>query len=334
MTFDADSDWIRVAYLTLAPLLGTFLASVLFAVALLASGQSSTITGTLAGQVVMEGFMRWRIAPWKRRLVTRLLAIVPAVLFIALRGAESVTGLLVLSQVVLAMQLPLAMFPLMHLTSSKKIMGRFANGPVLLACGWTAVLLITALDLYGLPEALNAAWRVRERLTFPPTPEVPTRTPGDRAAPTLDKVSESFPRQQRPEPVEVLLVGRLADGTQLRGQLGRLEFLNPIQVRTAAAGRERNRERKQRRDDVVDHDFATGLNLAEDALVGVVRPVRPVHHEHPPPARLELEPLERVREPLRPPPTSRAIPPARRRRTPPAGPPRSSARCEGPRSRC
>ena len=84
----------------------------LFAVALLASGQSSTITGTLAGQVVMEGFMRWRMRPWVRRLMTRSLAIIPAILIIGLRGEGSVTDLLVLSQVVLAMQLPLAMFPL------------------------------------------------------------------------------------------------------------------------------------------------------------------------------------------------------------------------------
>src|SRR5215469_3580273 len=88
--FSADSDWIRVAYLTLAPLLGTAAASTLFAVALLASGQSSTITGTLAGQVVMEGFMHWRIQPWVRRLITRALAILPAVLIIGLRGDNSV----------------------------------------------------------------------------------------------------------------------------------------------------------------------------------------------------------------------------------------------------
>ncbi len=99
--FSADSDWIRVAYLTLAPLLGTAAASTLFAVALLASGQSSTITGTLAGQVVMEGFMHWRIKPWVRRLITRALAILPAVFIIGLRGDSSVTDLLTLSQVVL-----------------------------------------------------------------------------------------------------------------------------------------------------------------------------------------------------------------------------------------
>ena len=84
--FNDNSDWIRDAYLTLAPLLGTVAASTLFAVALLASGQSSTITGTLAGQVVMEGFMHWRLSPWIRRLITRTLAILPAVFVIGLRG--------------------------------------------------------------------------------------------------------------------------------------------------------------------------------------------------------------------------------------------------------
>ncbi len=158
--FGADSDWIRVAYLTLAPLLGTTAASTLFAVALLASGQSSTITGTLAGQVVMEGFMRWRIQPWLRRLITRSLAILPAILIIGLRGDSSVTDLLTLSQVVLALQLPFAMFPLLHFTSSRKRMGRWKNGRFLLVAGWTSAILIAALDLYGLPEALHAAWQV------------------------------------------------------------------------------------------------------------------------------------------------------------------------------
>jgi manganese transport protein len=161
VAFGADTDWIRDAYLTLAPLLGTALASTLFAVALLASGQSSTITGTLAGQVVMEGFMHWRIRPWVRRLITRSLAILPAALIIGLRGEEnSVTELLILSQVVLAMQLPLAMFPLMHFTSSKKYMGKYANGWFLLIAGWGTCLLITALDLYGLPDSLRDAWTV------------------------------------------------------------------------------------------------------------------------------------------------------------------------------
>src|ERR1700756_2941139 len=130
--FSADSDWIRVAYLTLAPLLGTAAASTLFAVALLAAGQSSTITGTLAGQVVMEGFMHWRIRPWVRRLITRTLAISPAVLVIGIRGDASVNDLLMLSQVVLALQLPFAMFPLLHFTSSRAKMGAWKSGMFLM----------------------------------------------------------------------------------------------------------------------------------------------------------------------------------------------------------
>ena len=158
--FTNSSDWIRVAYLTLSPLLGTAAASTLFAVALLASGQSSTITGTLAGQVVMEGFMRWRIQPWVRRLITRLLAILPALFVIGLRGEGSVTDLLTLSQVVLALQLPFAIFPLLHFTSSRRYMGKWKNGWFLLAAGWTTGILIAALDLYGLPESLKEAWRI------------------------------------------------------------------------------------------------------------------------------------------------------------------------------
>jgi len=160
ITFSADSDWIRVAYLTLAPLLGATAASTLFAIALLASGQSSTITGTLAGQVVMEGFMRWRIQPWVRRLITRGLAILPAVFVIGLRGESSVTDLLVLSQVVLALQLPFAMFPLLQFTSSRRRMGAWKNGWFLLIAGWGSAILICAIDIYGLPESMRAAWQV------------------------------------------------------------------------------------------------------------------------------------------------------------------------------
>jgi manganese transport protein len=155
-----DADWIRVAYLTLAPLLGTAAASILFAVALLASGQSSTITGTLAGQVAMEGFMHWRLTPWVRRMITRGLAILPAILIIGFRGDSSVNDLLVLSQVVLALQLPFAMFPLLHFTSSRQRMGPWKNGWLLLIAGWASALLITAMDLYALPDSLKSAWHV------------------------------------------------------------------------------------------------------------------------------------------------------------------------------
>jgi manganese transport protein len=158
--FNDSTDWIRAAYLTLAPLLGTVAASWLFAIALLASGQSATIVGTLAGQVVMEGFMRWRIAPWLRRLITRSLAIIPTVIFIGIRGANNVNDLLVLSQVVLALQLPFAMIPLLHFASSRKRMGQWRLGWFLLTAGWGSALLIIAFDFYGLPDAVKEAWGV------------------------------------------------------------------------------------------------------------------------------------------------------------------------------
>jgi manganese transport protein len=160
VTFGADADWIRVAYLTLAPLLGTVAASTLFAIALLASGQSSTITGTLAGQVVMEGFMHWRLSPWVRRLITRSLAILPAIFIIGIRGEGSVNDLLTLSQVVLALQLPFAIFPLLHFTCSGKRMGRWKSGWLLMSAGWASAILITTMDIYGLPDSLKAAWEV------------------------------------------------------------------------------------------------------------------------------------------------------------------------------
>jgi manganese transport protein len=159
-TFAPDSDWIRIAYLTLAPLLGTAAASTLFVVALLASGQSSTITGTLAGQVVMEGFMHWRLQPWLRRLITRAVAILPAIVIIGIRGEGSVNDLLTLSQVVLALQLPFAMFPLLHFTSSRKYMGKWKNGLLLILTGWGSAVLITAMDVSGLRDSLRSAWHV------------------------------------------------------------------------------------------------------------------------------------------------------------------------------
>ncbi len=160
VVFNADADWIQVAYLTLSPLLGVAAASLLFALALLASGQSSTITGTLAGQVVMEGFMDWKIRPWLRRLITRLAAIMPAIFLTGVRGDSSVNDLLNLSQVVLAIQLPLAMFPLLCFAGSRKLMGSYRNGRFLAIAGWTSCLLITALDIYGLPGAIHDAMAV------------------------------------------------------------------------------------------------------------------------------------------------------------------------------
>jgi len=158
--FGPESDWIRIAHLTLAPLLGTTLASTLFAVALLASGQSSTITGTLAGQVVMEGFMNWHLRPWIRRMISRLLAIGPAIWIISVRGQGSVTDLVNLSQVSLCLILPFTLFPLLWFTSSRRVMGPWANGWFLRTLGWGSAILITAMDLYSLPESLREAWRI------------------------------------------------------------------------------------------------------------------------------------------------------------------------------
>ena len=152
IAFNDGTDWIQMAYLTLAPLLSTAAASIVFAIALLASGQSSTVTGTLAGQVVMEGFMHWRMRPWLRRFITRAAAIVPAIIVIAVRGDNSVNDLLTFSQVILGIQLPLAMLPLLQFTSSKARMGKFSNGSVLLWLGWTSFVLITALDVFSIVQ--------------------------------------------------------------------------------------------------------------------------------------------------------------------------------------
>jgi len=138
---------IQDAYKLLSPLLGVSFASVLFAVALLASGQNSTLTGTLAGQIVMEGFLNFRITPWVRRLLTRLIAIIPAVLVIGIFGEGKTTQLLVASQVVLSMQLGFAVWPLMRFTGEKTKMGEFANGLVVKIFGWMTAIIIISLNV-------------------------------------------------------------------------------------------------------------------------------------------------------------------------------------------
>ncbi len=137
---------IQQAHQLLEPLLGTKLASVLFAVALISAGQSSTLTGTLAGQIVMEGFLRLRIRPVLRRLLTRMLAILPAVLVIALRGEGSSYKLLILSQVVLSLQLPFAIIPLLQITGSRKEMGEFASPRWVQALAWITATIVVALN--------------------------------------------------------------------------------------------------------------------------------------------------------------------------------------------
>jgi len=138
---------IQDAYKLLSPLLGVSFASVLFAVALLASGQNSTLTGTLAGQIVMEGFLNFRITPWVRRLLTRSIAIIPAVLVIGMFGEGKTTQLLVASQVVLSMQLGFAVWPLLRFTGEKAKMGEFANGLVVKILGWMTAIIIISLNV-------------------------------------------------------------------------------------------------------------------------------------------------------------------------------------------
>jgi manganese transport protein len=140
---------IKQAHELLAPMLGSELAPILFAVALIASGQSSTITGTLAGQIVMEGYLKLRIAPWIRRLMTRLIAIIPAVIVILINGEKNIDSLLILSQVILSLQLGFAIIPLIHFTSDKKTMGKFVIKPfvIFLASLIAAVLVYLNISM-------------------------------------------------------------------------------------------------------------------------------------------------------------------------------------------
>ncbi len=137
---------IQQAHELLTPLLGTTIASTLFAVALLCAGQSSTLTGTLAGQIVMEGFLQFKIRPVLRRLITRLIAIIPAVIVISLKGEHGSYDLLILSQVILSLQLPFAVVPLIRFTSNKERMGVFANKLWVKILAWTTAITIIGLN--------------------------------------------------------------------------------------------------------------------------------------------------------------------------------------------
>jgi manganese transport protein len=156
---------IQQAHLLLAPLLGTGLAGVIFAVALLASGQSSTLTGTLAGQIVMEGFLNFRMRPWLRRLLTRSLAVTPAALTIWYAGDKGTYQLLLLSQVILSMQLPFAIIPLIHFTSDRERMGSFANKQWVKVLAWLTATAIIVLNVrlagMAISDWLDAAGRWR-----------------------------------------------------------------------------------------------------------------------------------------------------------------------------
>jgi len=160
---------IQDAHRLLEPILGVAIAPIAFAIALLASGQSSTITGTLAGQIVMEGYLHIRIRPWLRRLITRLLAIIPAVLVILYFGDNSTGSLLVLSQVVLSLQLPFAIIPLIHFAADRRRMGEFAVGRIFQAAAWCVAGIIVVLNIklvadegYGwIAEAGSGAWKIK-----------------------------------------------------------------------------------------------------------------------------------------------------------------------------
>jgi manganese transport protein len=149
-----DVSEIQDAYMLLAPILGGG-AAVIFALALLASGQNSTLTGTLAGQIVMEGYINLRLRPWLRRLITRLIAIVPAVIVIGVWGEGETTALLVGSQVVLSMQLGFAVWPLMRFTDDRAKMGEFANPLWVRVTGWVVTLLIIGLNLKLLADVFR-----------------------------------------------------------------------------------------------------------------------------------------------------------------------------------
>jgi manganese transport protein len=148
MTGNKDVADIHDAHKMLTPILGTTFASIFFAVALLASGQNSTLTGTLAGQIVMEGFLNIRLKPWLRRLITRLIAVIPALIVTILYGEKGTTDLLVLSQVILSMQLSFAVIPLVMFTGSKLKMGEFVNKLWLKILVWVIAGIILILNLY------------------------------------------------------------------------------------------------------------------------------------------------------------------------------------------
>ncbi len=139
---------INDAYHLLDPVLGVKFAGIFFAVALLAAGQNSTLTGTLAGQIVMEGFLNIKLKPWIRRLITRLVAIIPALIVTIIYGEKGTGELLVLSQVILSFQLSFAVVPLVIFTSDKSKMGNFANSKSLKILSWVVAIIIISLNIY------------------------------------------------------------------------------------------------------------------------------------------------------------------------------------------
>jgi len=157
---------IQDAHNLLNDILGTKFAPILFAIALIAAGQSSTLTGTLSGQIVMEGYLNLRIQPWLRRIITRLIAIIPAFIVIHLFGEDATGELLILSQVILSLQLGFAVIPLIHLTSDKKTMGEFANKLWVKILAWTIAVIIVSLNIKLVIETLG------EWISKSPNPQI------------------------------------------------------------------------------------------------------------------------------------------------------------------
>lgn len=185
---------IQDAHSLLEPLMGRSLAPIIFAVALIASGQSSTITGTLAGQIVMEGYLDLRIAPWLRRLITRGIAVVPAMLVIYFMGEDKVSAMLIFSQVLLSLQLGFAVIPLIHFVSDKRTMGDFAIGTVVRVLAWLSALIIVVLNLKLILDTMKD-WR--ESLADYPVVYYSILIPGIGLALLLLIVSTIYPLLRR-----------------------------------------------------------------------------------------------------------------------------------------
>jgi manganese transport protein len=163
-TGHSDVAEIKDAYQLLDPLLGSKIAPYLFAIALIAAGQSSTVTGTLAGQIVMEGYLQLRINPWMRRLLTRLIAIIPAVIVITINGESNINSLLILSQVILSLQLGFAVIPLIHFVSDRKTMGQFTIKPYVQALAWLVTTVLVYLNLRMVAEQAGAYFSTSDNL--------------------------------------------------------------------------------------------------------------------------------------------------------------------------
>jgi manganese transport protein len=245
---------IQDAHRLLAPIVGASIAPFAFAIALLASGQSSTITGTLAGQIVMEGYLNLRIPPWLRRIITRLLAIIPAVLVITYYGEHSTSAMLVLSQVVLSMQLPFAIIPLIHAVADQKRMGEFRIAPWIQALAWLVAAVIVGLNVKLVVDQVsgwiaatgNSAWLLRITIipflgalallllyvTVHPLLKRRIAQIGlSRPAGVHQEVAESLPGLTKPKPYKHVAVALDFSGNEEKILAESLRFIDKAQTR-------------------------------------------------------------------------------------------------------